>query len=395
MADGAGRRPGADSGKGDGMDPERKDQDPCRLLLQYVSVFLVQALFSPPGGCSPLALHQKSVSKKNRYKKWIRRKKMENRIVRYLYRIIVMIIIGLIVMVLLPGRREQEKQTNHEKAESLLRPLRVEKRDLEQKLDALERKYENQVHSSGTASILFTDLDQRIYTEIYPVMEKYELTGTVVISKTSLPDQYGRMTTAQIRELLSAGWKCCPGWQTGNRMTDMAELEKVIAGFGDGTSDAIYFEKGTYTQAYDAELIKAGYKTVIHHGEEGLALVGAGSEKPLWHTGAIGFLGNEPAAKLLDAMDKKEHINYTVGYTLEEEKYNVSQFSTMLRKLSSYSKNGKLIVMSPWDAREYYKSISGEQRAAEKKTAKKKEELKEEIEKVETRMQAIRDEYYG
>ena len=58
---------------------------------------------------------------------------------------------------------------------------------------------------AGTATVLFTDLDERIYTDIYPTMEEDGFVGMLAVSSAYLPDGEGRLTSEQIRELLEAG----------------------------------------------------------------------------------------------------------------------------------------------------------------------------------------------
>ena len=48
----------------------------------------------------------------------------------------------------------------------------MEKVQLEKELADLEDEYDLMMSGAGTATVLFTDLDERIYTDIYPTMEE-------------------------------------------------------------------------------------------------------------------------------------------------------------------------------------------------------------------------------
>ena len=133
-------------------------------------------------------------------------------------------------------------------------PLREEKTRLEQELNALQDEYDLMISGAGIVTVLFTDLDERIYTEIYPIMEKYGYTGVLAVSGSSLPGGEGLLSSEQITELLEAGWACCPAWLEGDSLQTVLDLEAILAVLGAEPSHTVYFEEGAYTQAYDPEL---------------------------------------------------------------------------------------------------------------------------------------------
>lgn len=295
--------------------------------------------------------------------------------------------IGLLLWKDIADQRRQ--QTEYKQKDEQLRPLRVEKRQLEQELDDLEDEYDLLISGAGTATVLFTDLDERIYTDIYPVMEDYGFEGMLAISADYLPDGEGRMTSEQIRELLDAGWVCCPTWQTDGSMQSVQHLETILTDLEAAPSHTVYFEDGAYSQIYDGELAAAGYTSVIHHGEEDLPLVTSEVSGGIWHPGAVGLQGEEPRFRLEDAVAEKANIIFTVSYVREEEMYNSNPFTSMLDYLSEYSARSELTVTQPEAAREYFQNISRDAETVAAEYDQKREELERQMQDIEAQIEAV------
>ena len=145
--------------------------------------------------------------------------------------------------------------------------------------------------------------------------------------------------------LLAAGWACCPTWQAGDSLQTVLDMETVLAGLGAAPSNTVYFEEGAYTQAYDTDLVAAGYTSVIHHGEESLPLVTSDTANPVWHPGAVGLQGEEPRFRLEDAVEEKGNI-----ISREDELYDSNPFISMLNYLQAYGARSEVSVMKPWEA---------------------------------------------
>lgn len=305
--------------------------------------------------------------------------------------ILILLLAGIIVLMLWRERTEQSRQQKeYGQKEEQLRPLRVKRTQLGQELDKLEDEYTLLVSgTTGTATVLFTDLDERIYTELYPTMEEYGFVGMLAISSEYLPDGEGRMTSEQIHELMDAGWGCCPTWQTGGDLQSVQYLETVLTGFGVSPSYTVYFEEGAYSQSCDAELAAAGYTAVIHHGEEGLALVTSEVSGEVWHPGAVGLQGNEPRFRLEDAVEDKGNIIFTVSYVREDEMYESDPFVSMLDYLEQYSSESKLMVTLPGAAREYYQGVARDAETQIEEYNQKKEELESQLQDIEEQIKAV------
>lgn len=304
--------------------------------------------------------------------------------------ILILLMAGALGLLLWRDVAEQRRQrTGSAQREEQLRPLRVEKTQLEQELEDLENEYNLMATGAGTVTVLFTDLDERIYTDIYPTMKEYGFAGMLAISSDYLPDGEGRMTSEQIRELLGAGWGCCPTWQTGESLQSVQYLDTVLTELGASSSNTVYFEDGAYSQAYDGELAQAGYTSVIHHGEDALPLVTSEVSGQVWHPGAVGLQGEEPRYRLEDAVEQKGNIIFTVSYVREDEMYDPNPFGSMLDYLAEYSARSELTVTLPGTAREYFYNISQDAADLAVEYDQKRVELEGRLQEIEDKIEAV------
>lgn len=71
-------------------------------------------------------------------------------------------------------RAQQERTAQREETEKMLRPLEVQLNELQQELSDMEEEYSYRADGSGTAEVLFTEPDVRVYEEIYPIMQEMD-----------------------------------------------------------------------------------------------------------------------------------------------------------------------------------------------------------------------------
>ena len=75
------------------------------------------------------------------------------------------------------NRAERKRQETSDAMEQELRPLEVERHKLRQELDKIQTKYKRESQGTGNLVLLFTNLDEQIYTEIFPQMEECGFKG--------------------------------------------------------------------------------------------------------------------------------------------------------------------------------------------------------------------------
>ena len=283
---------------------------------------------------------------------------------------------------------QQEQAAGREEAEKLLRPLDVEWNRIQQEIDDLEEEYSLKMEGTGTAEVLFTHPDARVYEEAYPIMEEYGYTGVLAVSEQQFPGTEGNMSLEQFQELIQAGWSTCIVWSGDDMYTWLGALALKMQETGVPGSSVMYFPSETYLKEYDEILLAHGFAAAVHHGEAGEMDTAAG-EGGIWHPAAVGLQGETPKYRLDDAVKNKANIVYTVGWQQEDEMYNEKMFRSMLSYFKQYQEESGLQVMDIAGAGEYRQQLENDKGAIEQEYLQKKEQLERQKEDIERQMDEI------
>ena len=276
---------------------------------------------------------------------------------------------------------QQEQAAGREEAEKLLRPLDVEWNRIQQEIDDLEEEYSLKMEGTGTAEVLFTHPDARVYEEAYPIMEEYGYTGVLAVSEQQFPGTEGNMSLEQFQELIQAGWSTCIVWSGDDMYTWLGALALKMQETGVPGSSVMYFPSETYLKEYDEILLAHGFAAAVHHGEAGEMDTAAG-EGGIWHPAAVGLQGETPKYRLDDAVKNKANIVYTVGWQQEDEMYNEKMFRSMLSYFKQYQEESGLQVMDIAGAGEYRQQLENDKGAIEQEYLQKKEELERQMDEI-------------
>ena len=124
--------------------------------------------------------------------------------------------IALILVALLLGtgvyflrKVEKADKRNMRDLYTEVEPLQRQREALEAKRNELELDYAIQMRDVGTVQLLIRDMDEKIYTEVYPLMRDRGIVGVLGINTRQLPGLYNKLTTDQFNRLMMDGWGSC------------------------------------------------------------------------------------------------------------------------------------------------------------------------------------------
>lgn len=303
----------------------------------------------------------------------------------------IVLAIGLFAFICVVQNQDKKVVDQYESRDEQSRTLKVKQKQLEQELETLEKTYEKSKAPNAVGEIIFTDLNEQIYSVCYPIMQEYEYTGTLALSMEKFPGEEGCMTVEQFRELMEAGWDICITWQTEtavNRWWPNFQNKLTVLGVEPG--EVVYFPSGTYSADAETAIQELGFKiAVVYKGgdESPLQLQ---YEEGIWHVGAVGLMSTKPRLWLNEAVAQDANVAYLVGFEAEEELYNEKSFRSMLNCLDEYEATDELIVTNIDDARDHYyiRSIGlapeVESQYQQQKVALEEElaEIKEQLDKI-------------
>ena len=187
-------------------------------------------------------------------------------------------------------------------------PLESERSNLEISKHSLMEQYMAEAPCGANTSIIILNMGERVYTDIYPLIENEQrthLSAILAISEKQMPGTEGKITQQQLDELLAAGWTHAIYWE-GPEEVDKVETDTLdayllamqgsLAALGLAMPDTVVFGEDVYCDEYDTVLTRYGVKFAVHCGDSAYELVdkeidAEGTGKIL-HPGMVGWNEN-------------------------------------------------------------------------------------------------------
>lgn len=307
----------------------------------------------------------------------------------------VVLAVGLFAFIWGVQKQENKTAAQHEELYEQRRPLAVKQEQLEQELEKLEAAYEKSKAPNAVVQVLFTELNEQVYSQCYPIMKEYEYTGTLAVSESQFPGEEGCMTVEQFRELIDAGWDICITWQTEQDVKKWwPNLQNKLTVLGVEPGQVVYFPKGTYRAELDTTIQELGFSIAVSSKADEEIPLQLQHEEGVWHVGAVGLMSSKPRLWLREAVAQDANIAYLVGFQLEEELYNENSFRSMLNCFDEYEATDELIATNIEEAREHYRSrIAGIAPEIESQYQEKKAALEKELSEVNEQLKEIDAKY--
>lgn len=258
-----------------------------------------------------------------------------------------------------------------------LAELQSKRVELTKEKQELENSLEKEHKGTGHMILLFTQTDERVYTEAFPAAS--DIPCSLLLTPDNLPDSDTKGTTAaadnkdgkkpsaklsweQIKELSGAGWGICLGWDGSAEIKEWHEqMQKALADAGMPVCTAVYLNGTKYKEENGKRFSELGYKTVIHHGEaNGNDLSCTAVENSLWLPGAIGWNAQNTSTMPKTLAADGGSLVFTIGYDNTDEMYEAERFTSLIAKLKEYRDAEELFACTPDSAYEYYEKLTAE-----------------------------------
>ena len=299
--------------------------------------------------------------------------------------------IGLCIFIYKNDQIETQREAEDDRIETEIRPFSNEIAKTEQEMVELDKAYELAIKPHATTQVIFTGLEEEVYTTCYPIMQEFGYTGILALSWSQVPGAEGCMSIEHFQELIDAGWNICIKWDSDTPLeTWWPKLQEQLAILKMEMGQVVYFTTGNYSGELDVKLQELGFTIVIHHGEEAESLIQLADEEGVWHLGAVGLVGEKPKLRLTEAISQQGNIAYLVGFELEDERYDERSFRSMLSYFKTYENNEELVVLSAEEAREQYRARTTPDKQLEENYKKERAILEEKIRSLEAEIENIK-----
>ncbi len=252
-------------------------------------------------------------------------------------------IIALIFVVAILGagayyllRVEQEDEKNMTDLYATVEPLQKERDALVLEKQDLEEEYQLKMRDIGTVELLFREMNEQIFTDVYPVMREHGAVGTLGISSREYPGIEKRLNKEQYNRLLLDGWGSCLLYEkAGGRdfKTWYAMIKQRMDRDGLIMPTAVYFSEDNYDPSMDEDLISCGIQTVVVNVEDGHSNTVTSPSEDLWITGAMpwNYTGMKTDLEILSRTDGANLV-YTIGFVNLWDAYEEESFKAVMEK---------------------------------------------------------------
>lgn len=298
---------------------------------------------------------------------------------------------GLGIFLWNENRKEEALQEQYDQRYEESLELNVQKRELQQRIEELEKEYAKSVRHVGTTQVLFPKADSRVYEVCYPIMESLDFTGVIALSPSQFPGKEGCVSLDQFKELMEAGWGICVAWEPEQELDAwLPAFRESLKEIGVEQGETMYFPVNVYNRELDESLQKNGFSIVVHHGENGETLIPTEISDGIWRLGAVGLMGEKPKRRLNEALEGQGNIAFTVGFELEDELYNERSFTSMLNYFDVYRGEEQLLVGDFRTTKDHYLGRTRIQITDENsEILKEKETLELELQRIEERLKKL------
>lgn len=125
-------------------------------------------------------------------------------------------------------------------------------------------------------ALCFYQINDSAYDELYPLLNRYGLVGTLVLHDGQLPGDNGKISTAACQELTTAGWTFAVGGSSDiDMVTDPEAAAEELDHYLDRylerirvriavTADTFIFGEGEYQEVFDEVLEAHGFTKVLY-----------------------------------------------------------------------------------------------------------------------------------
>ncbi len=298
---------------------------------------------------------------------------------------VVIFCLVLMAVLFVYNRSENRKKVEMLQEEQRERVSEAENEELlREELEKLEKNYREETKGVATGEWVVTQLNEAVYTDMYPVTKRFDAEIVLGLSEEEFPGNDGKITRGQFAELVGNGWSYLFVYDGEKDLGEWIEtMKEKMRSIGFKSPGTIYFEYEKYKPEYDEALLQAGFETVVHHGENDLPMTGLEiEENGLWKVGSVNWNG-DGVDEVLDALAAGGYnMAFTVDFGKEESKFTEAGFEEMLEYIAPNRESGKLNVTGFSEARDAVKKRwedNSEKRAEfEKRKSEIEKQLREE-----------------
>lgn len=303
--------------------------------------------------------------------------------------IIISILAGCLILAL--GIGDKNDYGDMAQINNKIDELVNERKIYEAELKKLEESFAENVKGIATEELVVTETNSRLYSELYPLMQKYSFVAEIAVDKNLFEELPGNITLVQLKEILNSGWSVCFKY---NGYEDLKawieEMRGLFTRNGLPIPEAVYFSQGVYKSEYDAVLAQCGITMAIHHGEENLPIMVTEPEDgAIWHIGARPWNGDSIRNVIGNLLNEGANVVFEVNFQSGDAQFDSLGFREMLNYVEDFIKKGELQMTTFHGARNIQHESGLKKAQYEAENGAALEEMKSKIDSINREIKAL------
>lgn len=258
--------------------------------------------------------------------------------------VVAVIVIAIAVLGVLGFRRylqdERQEESIRKAAEEYnisMLEARRKKAELEEELAALTEQGKVQLENRGTLVFLCAEPDERVYTDIRPILENSGFTGVVALSYDSFPGEMGCLSEGQMKELLADGWDTVV---TVQKNTDVKALfrKAKTAGFA---PKGIYYPTPQVDEEADSLAKDLGVRAVFTYSSDEIS-----TEPSVYRVLTLGCNENGIKNVTEEGIASSRTMALSIGFRNSRELFDETSVTNMVAFVKKKTDAGVVKVAS-------------------------------------------------
>ncbi len=309
--------------------------------------------------------------------------------------ITVFLAVVLIVLLNAETVKTDKLQKMHSEMEVKTNAYSLQKKELEDELEALREVKVEKETGKTSMMFVFTETDDTLFNEIVPKLNDMGVPATICITKGNLPNisQDEGLSLYEVNYLLNIGWQTAMYWD-GTEEIDMWYLDttRLMSEVGVEIPRVLCIDSASYDASLNTIFENLGFEhviimlnssdTSIDTEAENINLINA---RP-WYTTAS-------ADQLSSLKTDNSQFAFLVGVKGEELAYESSQFDAMLKRAAG--QHDKLVITTPDGALEQIIENQVEYERSLEEYNNNIKRIENEIAEINKKIDSIYDEYFA
>ena len=296
---------------------------------------------------------------------------------------------------------ERAEQMQMQQMYQKIEPLQAEQQSLKWELEKLDTEYENRSRDFSTLQIMFREMPEKLYSEVYPLMRDRGIRGVFCLSMDKYPGTGINISAVQYQRMINDGWGICYYYDSELELDYwLTNLESWLERDGLGIPTSIYFPQG-YSSAVDEILANHGITIVVENVDE-VSCEEVKESGPLWISGAMiwnytGVIGDLEKLAQADG----GNLVLRVSFTESDDGYQRLSFINCLNELQGLSVEQKqeneenasisdgLMLLNLDAARDWHRHVNDDLQEQEEEYNARRAEIEERLEEIAEEISSI------